>query len=45
MNLSNITEYKYSKLILMSSITETELTEIIMQTLDNKILKLNNILN
>jgi len=30
MNLSNIAEYKYSELILMSSITETELTEIIM---------------
>ncbi len=29
----------------MSSITETELTEIIMWALDNKTLKLNNILN
>jgi len=29
----------------MSLITETELTEIIMWVLDNKILKLNNILN
>jgi len=29
----------------MSSIIETELTEIIMQTLDNKTLELNNILN
>ncbi len=30
MNLNNIAEYKYSELIFMSSITETELTEIIM---------------
>jgi len=29
----------------MSLITEIELTEIIMQTLNNKTLKLNNILN
>jgi len=45
MNLSNIAEYKYFKLILMFLITEIELTEIIMWASDNKTLKLNNILN
>ncbi len=44
-NFSNIAEYKYSELIFMSLITETELTEIIMWMLDNKTLKLNDILN
>ncbi len=45
MNLNNITEYKYFKSIFMSLIIKIKLTEIIMQTSDNKILKLNNILN
>ncbi len=45
MNLSNITEYKYFELIFMFLIIKTELTEIIMRALDNKTLKLNNILN
>jgi len=45
MNLDNIAEYKYFKSVFMSSITETELTEIIMWALDNKISELNDILN
>jgi len=44
-DLNNIAEYKYFELIFMSLITEAELTEIIMQTSDNKTLKLNDILN
>ncbi len=45
MNLNDIAEYKYFKLIFMSLITETELTEIIMWALNNKTSELNNILN
>ncbi len=45
MNLDDIAEYKYFKLIFMSSITEIKLTEIIMWALNNKTSELNDILN
>jgi len=45
LNLDNIAEYKYSELIFMPSITEAELTEIIMRASGNKASGLDGISN